>query len=345
MGVILAFVAVPFSFKPDHVSPLQQRIPEGFPPPVYDYKNNPLTKEGFELGKRLFYDGRLSSDGQTACASCHQQFAAFSDFEHVFSHGVDNRFTLRNAPPLFNLAWHKEFHADGAINHIEWQPLSPLTGDNEMGTTIEKAINMLQDDPFYAVMFKKAFGDTAVTSQRMLHALAQFTGYIVSADSKYDRVLKKQDRFTEWEENGYRIFQQRCASCHTEPLFTDLKYHNIGLALDTFLNDFGRMTITGESRDSLAFKTPTLRNITRTEPYMHDGRFWGLSTAIDHWRTYSVSDSSAHELIRNGTPLEKIEIKYLISFLHTLVDSTLLSDPMLADPIPGNRIHQPVLGH
>ncbi|MBX3253225.1 MAG: cytochrome-c peroxidase [Chitinophagaceae bacterium] len=342
--LLLVFVAAQLSFAPysNNVHPIKQRIPEGFPQPVYDYKNNPLTKEGFELGKRLFYDGRLSKDGYTACASCHQQFAAFADFEHVFSHGVNNRFTLRNAPPLFNLAWHKDFHLDGAINHIETQPLAPLTGLNEMASGIDSAIEKIKQDPLYKKMFKKAFGSEQINSQRILYALAQFTGSIVSADSKYDMVKKGKAAFNEWEQMGYRIFTERCATCHTEPLFTDLQYHNIGLAVDSFLNDFGRMTITGEKKDSLKFKTPSLRNVSRTAPYMHDGRYWGLSTALDHWQTRDVSDNSADSLIINSTPPDKMEVKYLVSFLHTLLDTVLLKDPRFADPLPGNLIHSPL---
>ncbi len=340
-AVLLLLTGSQLAFMDPGAVFFKQRIPPGFPAPVYDFKNNPVTKDGFELGKRLFYDGRIAGDGQTACASCHQQFAAFADFEHVFSHGALNRFTNRNAPPLFNLAWHKEFHADGAINHIEWQPLAPLTGHNEMNNTIEEVIGTLQNDITYKKMFKKAFGTETIESKHILYALTQFTGSLVSADSRYDRVKAGKDRFTEWEEQGYRLFLSRCAECHTEPLFTDLKYHNIGLPVDSFLNDYGRMVVTGEKEDSLKFKTPSLRNITRTEPYMHDGRFWGLSTAINHWQTLSLSDSTASSILRGGSVLDKQEIRYLVSFLYTLTDTTFLTDKRFADPIPGNLIHAP----
>lgn len=188
-------------------------------------------------------------------------------------------------------------------------------------------------------MFTKAFGSDSINSKRVLHALAQFTGYIVSADSKYDRVKAGKDQFTEWETQGYRIFQEKCANCHTEPLFTDLKYHNIGLPVDSFLNDYGRMSITGLKEDSLKFKTPTLRNITRTGPYMHDGRYWGLSTAIDHWESVASTDSTASDLIRKEMAPSAQEVRYLVSFLHTLLDTVLLKDKRLEDPIPGNQIH------
>lgn len=339
--LLLMAAGTQLSFTFSGNTKLQQRIPVGFPLPVYDYKNNPLTKEGFELGKRLFYDGQLALDGQTACASCHQQFAAFADFEHVFSHGVADRFTIRNAPPLFNLAWHKEFHMDGGINHIEWQPLSPLTGANEMDNTIDNVVRVLKNDKVYPPMFKKAFGTDTINSQRILHALAQFTGYIVSADAKYDRVKSGKDHFTEWEAEGYKIFQAKCAGCHSEPLFTDLQYHNIGLPVDSFLNDYGRMMITGDPRDSLQFKTPTLRNITRTGPYMHDGRFWGLSTAIDHWETGVLTDPATSHVLKKTVAPTQQEVRYLVSFLHTLLDTVLLNDKRLQDPIPGNLIHGP----
>src|SRR4029077_2638054 len=115
-------------------------VPAGFPPPVYTFKNNQLTKEGFELGKKLFYDGRLSKDGNFPCASCHQQFAAFSTLEHRLSHGFNNQFSTRNAPALFNLAWQKEFHWDGGINHIEIQPLTPITASNEMAEDLKQIL-------------------------------------------------------------------------------------------------------------------------------------------------------------------------------------------------------------
>lgn len=331
-----------FSFSVDNTTPhfIKQIIPDNFPAPVYNFNNNRLTKEGFELGRRLFYDGRLSQDGLMACGSCHQQFAAFADFEHVFSHGVNNKLTLRNAPPLFNLAWHKDFHLDGGINHIETQPLSPLTGEREMNNRIDTVIARLKKDETYRRMFKAAFGTAEINSQRMLKALAQFTGNIVSADSKFDRMKKGEAVFNEWEKNGYVLFQQRCADCHPEPLFTDLKYHNIGLPLDTFLYDYGRIKITGEKSDSLKFKTPSLRNITRTDPYMHDGRYWGLSTALNHWKTRAAADSTADSLIVYGRPLDQREVSYMVSFLHTLLDTSLLKNKSLADPIPGNNIHR-----
>src|SRR5438105_1293891 len=154
-------------------------IPPGFSEPQYKFAGNPLTKEGFELGRKLFYDGKLSKDGNFACASCHQQFAAFCTFDHDLSHGFNNTFTTRNAPALFNLAWMKEMQWDGAINHIEVQPLSPMTAPNEMGENLDSVLIKLKADTPYRRMFKAAFGSNLINSQRMLKALSQFVGTII----------------------------------------------------------------------------------------------------------------------------------------------------------------------
>ena len=247
--------------------PLPFETPPGFPAPSYAFAGNPLTEEGFTLGRKLFYDGRLSKDGNFPCASCHQQFAAFATFEHPLSHGFDNQFTLRNAPGLFNMAWLTEMHWDGGINHIEVQPLAPITAPNEMAEDINNVINKLQQDADYRRLFKEAFGDETINSQRLLFAMTQFVASLVSANSKYDKMKRGQATFTTEEQNGYMIFKDKCASCHAEPLFTDNSYRNTGIPIDPALNDFGRMRITGHQQDSLKFKVPSLRNVYRSEEH------------------------------------------------------------------------------
>ena len=181
-------------------TPLKFEIPKGWPAPTKNtFSKNKLTEEGFQLGKKLFYDGRLSKDGEISCASCHQQFAAFSNYDHDFSHGINNSFTKRNAPALMNLAWMKEFHWDGAINHIEVQPLAPLTAKNEMGEQLDSVLMKLRNDTSYKRMFKAAFGDTIISSQRMLKALSQFTCNLISSNSKYDKLKRGETSFTEFE--------------------------------------------------------------------------------------------------------------------------------------------------
>ncbi|MFT3949403.1 MAG: cytochrome c peroxidase [Agriterribacter sp.] len=311
-------------------TPLTFTVPDGFPVPVYTFENNTPTEQGFQLGKKLFYDGRLSKDGNFPCASCHQQFAAFATIDHALSHGFDNQFTTRNAPGLFNIAWMKTLHWDGGINHIEVQPLAPIEATNEMAETMDNIIVKLNADATYRQMFKAAFGEGEIDSQRMLKALAQFVAMIVSDDSKYDRVKEGRAAFTIAEESGYKIFQAKCASCHTEPLFTDDSFRNTGLPVDDVLKDYGRMRITGDPADSLKFKVPSLRNVFATFPYGHDGRFYSVGAVIDHYRNGVVNSTTTDPLVKNKIPITDYEKLDLLSFLATLTDSTLINDPRFA---------------
>jgi cytochrome c peroxidase len=312
--------------------PLPFPVPPGFPQPQYRFKNNPLTREGFELGRKLFYDGRLSRDGNFPCASCHQQFAAFATYEHRLSHGFNNQFSFRNAPGLFNLAWQKELHWDGGINHIEVQPLAPITDPHEMAEGLDHIVLKLKKDEQYKKMFKAAFGDALINSQRILKALAQFTGSMVSCNSKYDKMKRGEAVFNQYEQTGYTVFQQKCASCHKEPLFTDLSYRNTGMEVDTTLFDYGRMRITGRKEDSLKFKVPSLRNVYLTFPYGHDGRFSTISAVLDHYASGIVKNPSLDSLLKNGILLTDNDKFYLISFLGTLTDSSFISDKRFAEP-------------
>lgn len=314
------------------LQPMQFIVPAGFPEPAYTFENNPLTRQGFELGKKLFYDGRLSQDGNFPCASCHQQFAAFATFDHPFSHGFNNQFTTRNAPGLFNIAWMKEMHWDGGINHIEVQPLAPITAGNEMAETIDNVMTKLREDAAYRRLFKTVFGDEEISSQRMLKALAQFVAMLVSADSKYDKVKRGEAVFTEAEAAGYKVFQLKCASCHAEPLFTDNSFRNTGLPENDILKDIGRMHITGNPADSLKFKVPSLRNVYATFPYGHDGRFYSVGAVIDHYRFNVVNGPTTDPLVKNKITISDYEKLDLLDFLRTLTDSAFLQNKNFSAP-------------
>lgn len=317
---------------PSAPTPLTLNTPPGFPAPNDIFRDNPLTKEGVELGRALFYDGRLAKDGLVSCGSCHQPFAAFSTFDHDFSHGIDNQFTTRNAPGLFNLAWHRELHWDGGINHLEVQPLAPITAANEMGEELSNILSKLNADSRYRAMFRAAFGEPEATSQRMLKALSQFMGIIVSANSKYDRVKVGKETFTQAEASGYAIFKIKCGSCHQEPLFTDLSYRNTGMSMDPGLKDVGRMRITRLSSDSLKFKVPSLRNVALTGPYGHDGRFYSLGAVIDHYRSGPKSGPTVDPALRIGLSISNNEKADLLQFLSTLTDTTFTKDPRFTEP-------------
>lgn len=312
--------------------PLKLITPEGWPAPKDIYKNNPLTEEGFQLGRKLFYDGRLSKDGNFSCASCHQQFAAFATYDHDLSHGFDNQFTTRNAPALQNLAWVPLYHWDGGVNNLEVQPLAPLTAPNEMAENVDSVLDKLRKDVVYQKMFYEAFGSNEINSQRMLKALAQFTGTLVTDDSKYDRWKKGKATFNSSEVHGYEVFKAHCNVCHTEPLFTDNTFRNNGLELNPFLKDYGRMRITGDPKDSLKFRVPTLRNVGVTQPFMHDGQLYSLQSVIDHYRTGIHQSATLDPLLKNGIKLSRVEKYDLVLFLFTLTDSSFLKDKRFGAP-------------
>jgi cytochrome c peroxidase len=313
-------------------TPLRLVVPPGWPQPLYNFKYNPLTKEGFELGRKLFYDERLSKDSTVSCASCHQQFGAFATYDHNFSHGYNNTLTTRNAPSLQNIAWQKEFMWDGGITHLDLQPLAPLTASNEMGETLQNVIGKLNRDTAYKRLFKNAFGTALVNTQRMSMALSQFILMLVSSNSKYDKVMRGELVFAAAEKQGYEVFKQKCNSCHKEPLFSDFSYRNTGLLLDTTLNDYGRMKITRDKKDSLKFKVPSLRNVALTFPYGHDGRFFSLQNVYEHYRNKMVVGDNTDSLLLKKIPISNTEAGLLTAFLRTLTDTAFLKNPQFAPP-------------
>jgi cytochrome c peroxidase len=318
--------------NPNNLTYLKQEIPAGLPEPIYHFAENPLTKEGFELGRKLFYDGRLSVDNAHPCSSCHQQIAAFGTFEHDRSHGVHGTHTLRNAPPLFNLAWQTKYHWDGEFSSLFDEGAHPIHGDHEMGETFNGVIDKLQKDPEYRKAFKKVFRTEFINPGDMLKALAQFTGYLTSANSKYDLYKKGTVGFTAQEQTGYQLFLANCATCHPEPMFTDYSFRNIGLPVDPLLNDYGKFRVTANPADSFKFKVPTLRNVYITSNYMHDGRFNTLSQCLTHYRTGVQKSSTLDPLLTNGITLTDAEATDIAIFLRTLTDSSFIKDPRFVKP-------------
>jgi len=335
-ALVVALSAIPFACKKEQstrgLEKLPQEIPESFPAPAYTFSDNPLSKEGFELGRRLFYDPQLSADGLVPCSSCHQQIAGFGTYEHDRSHGVFNSHTLRNAPVLFNLAWNTSFHWDGEFSSIADEAAHPLTGSNEMGQTYQRIIDYLEADASYRNAFKEVFRYPFIRPEFIHKALAQFTGSFVSADSKYDRYKKGTAVFTPQEENGYQVYQSKCAGCHPEPLFTDQSFRNIGLPVDPLLNDYGRMRITGNPADSLKFKVPTLRNTYISANYMHDGRFNTLQQCLNHYRNNVQQAATLDPLLINGITLTSTQNDNLLLFLRALTDSSFLRSPRFTRP-------------
>jgi cytochrome c peroxidase len=316
------------------VGGLKEIVPEGWPQPVYTFSNNTISEDKFALGRALFYETLLSEDNTVSCGSCHQDFGAFSNPAHDVSHGIHDRLGTRNSPGIFNLTWHPSFMHDGGVNHIEVQPLAPITNSVEMGTDLNAVIAKLQASPKYREMFRKAYGDEDVTSQRMFRSMAQFMGLMYSINSKYDRFRRgeKAVEFSEQEKRGYALFQARCNSCHKEPLFSDFAFRNNGLPPHPALKDSGRAKITHLQQDIYRFKTPSLRNVEKTSPYMHDGRFETLEQCLDHYSGGITNTLNLDPLLQNGISLNSQEKQDIIAFLRTLTDYTFINDKRFSDP-------------
>ncbi len=312
---------------------VQQQIPSGFPEPFYRYAaDNPLSKEGVELGRKLFYEGRLSVDGNFPCASCHEQRAAFGLFEHDRSHGYNNSHTLRNGPPLFNLAWQQFYHWDGEFTTLTDAIAQPINGHIEMADDFTNIIAKLQTDVNYRREFKQIFNTQFIQPKHILQALSQFLGTFVSANAKYDKVKRGEAGFTAEEQQGYTLFLAKCNTCHTEPLFTDGSFRNIGLPVDNLLNDYGRLRITRSPNDSLKFKVPSLRNVEVSSNYMHDGRFLSMPQALNHYRMNVQPSTTLDPLLTNGIPMTDTELLSIVAFLRTLTDMEFINNPALARP-------------
>lgn len=306
------------------------KVPKRFPKPYYTFANNKLKPEVFMLGRKLFYDNILSKDHSVNCGTCHQRIAAFAHIDHRLSHGIYAKIGIRNVPALQNLIWKDALMWDGGVNNLEVQPVNPITNPIEMDETLGNVLSKLKRDSAYVRLFKKAYGDTFINSERLLKSLAQFTGLMISANSRYDRYLNGADSFSIAEKKGLSLFREKCTSCHKEPLFTDNSYRYNGLKPDTALNDQGRFAVTGSEKDRNRFKVPGLRNIVMTYPYMHDGRFRNLKEVLDHYS--SLKHSSADPLLMKAGDLSETEKKELIAFLMTLTDKEFLYDRRFADP-------------
>lgn len=309
--------------------------PTNFPPPVYDLSSNPLTQEGFELGRKLFYEVKFSRDNSISCGSCHLQANAFTHHGHDVSHGIDDKVGTRNSPPIQNLAWSKSFFWDGGVFNLDLQPLAPIENPVEMDEKLPVVLEKLRKDPAYPPLFNRAFGTNEINTNRVLKAMSQFMLMCVSADTKYDAYIRKKVSLSAAEMSGLSTFQQKCASCHSADLFTDEKFHNNGLP-PSLVDDKGRFFITLQEKDKYTFKTPSLRNIALTGPYMHDGRFRTLDAVLEHYNSGVIFSPTLDPLLQStlGQPGIRItmeEKRNLIAFLNTLSDNSFIRDPKLSE--------------
>ncbi|MDA8970349.1 cytochrome-c peroxidase, partial [Flavobacteriaceae bacterium] len=299
--------------------------------------NNPLTEEGVALGKKLFFDRKLSGNNTQACASCHKPQNSFTDNTR-FSNGIDGVFGSRNSMPLMNLAWNfnDKFAWDGKELGLERQALEPVKNPIEMHSNWANVAEKLQQDPEYPTLFLRAFGTTIIDSSLVTKAIAQFERILISGNSKFDQYLLGNATLSLEELNGFAIFMDEekgdCFHCHggdNNPLWTDNGFHNNGL--DSTFDDLGLGGVTGDPNDNGKFRSPSLRNLNFTAPYMHDGRFATLEEVINHYseglQFSSTIDPLMKKVSQGGvqlTPQEKLDLN---AFLLTLTDPEFINNP------------------
>ncbi|MEO1435605.1 MAG: cytochrome c peroxidase [Bacteroidota bacterium] len=330
-------------------TPVDYNLPQpaGFPQMEVP-ADNPMTVDGIELGRRLFFDPILSADSTQSCSSCHFQQLAFTDNLAV-STGIDGIAGTRSAMSLANLGYNfNGLFWDGRTSTLESQALLPIEDPIELHFNWPDLICKLSNHPDYPEYFRKAFGinnTNQITKELAAKAIAQFERSMISNNSKFDRVVYRQEEFfTDDELNGYEMFfdlasgilpDAECGHCHNAPLFTVNNYRNNGLdeALDlaTDFEDNGFGDVTGNVFDNGKFRIPTLRNIALTAPYMHDGRFETLEEVIDHYDSGGHYADNLDPLIIN-IGLTDEQKDQLLAFLHTLTDTTSLMQEQFSNP-------------
>lgn len=315
-------------------------IPEVFSnniiPPVIP-TDNPQTAEGVALGKQLFFDRILSADGTQSCASCHSPQSAFTDNTPT-SVGIDGVFGTRNSMPIFNLAWNygERFAWDGKELGLERQAEEPVQNPIELHSNWDNVVDRLQNHPEYPELFRQAFNTLTVTKELTTKAIAQFERTLISANSKFDRYSLGETTLTTQELNGLDIFLREdkgdCFHCHgnpNNPLWTDNDFHNNGL--DNSFSDLGLGGVTGDPNDNGKFRSPSLRNLAYTAPYMHDGRFATLDEVINHYseglQNSPTIDPLMKKIAQGGVQLTVQEKADLKAFLLTLSDPSFINNP------------------
>ena len=317
--------------------PLTIDTPENFPPIIHP-EDNPLTEEGVELGRHLFWENKLSGNNSIACANCHLPQYAFSD-PNKFSIGIHGDSGKRNSMVLQNLAWSENFFWDGRSLTLEEQILVTILDSIEMDETWSNFLSEIRYDNNYRDLFYKAFGTLEPDSTHAAKALAQFVRTMVSTNSKYDRYLRQEATLSQEESAGLASFNDLnggdCFHCHGGILGTDNSFKNNGL--DELPMDSGRGLVTGLESDNFKFKVPSIRNIEYSAPYMHDGRFNTLDEVINFYSTGIHSNSpNIDPLIefasQGGVQLNPQERTELKAFLLTFSDPDFIYNPKFSNP-------------
>lgn len=334
--VILSFLVLALSCKrEDNVAtipfdnpeiPLE--IPKGFPALNAAVAQNKPTQYGVTLGEKLFHETRLSGNNTISCASCHHPNKAFTD-NLPQAVGIHGRVGMRNTPALQNLAFMKFYNWDGNKLSLESQTLVPIITHEEMNSSILEVIGKLQTDSEYRQLFEQTFGDEGITADRIYRSLAQYQYTLVSANSKYDKIMRGEgEAFSESEARGYQVFQQKCESCHTTPLFSDQTFRNIGFPLNPDIEEAGRARVTGDLADLSSFRVPSLRNAALTAPYGSFGQFETLQAVLDYLDEGVLESDNLDPILKangNRIPLSEQEKADIINFINTLTDSSFIA--------------------
>lgn len=324
-------------------------IPDEDDPNTVNDERNPLTVEGVELGRFLFWEKQLSGDNSMSCGGCHFPSAAFSD-PNQFSTGITGEQGTRQAMALFNLGWARDYFWDGRAKTLEEQIAEPVPNPIEMNESWENAVAKISNDPLYPPMFEAAFGTAEVTQWRIQKAMASFLRTMISGNSKFDKSRIGQATLTEEEQRGFELFILEggdpesvqggqngadCFHCHGfgDSQFTDYLPHNNGL--DSIFIDLGVGGVTLNPLDYGKFKTPSLRNVEFTAPYMHDGRFSTLEEVVEHYNSGGLPSSTVDPFMKyttGGLTLPQSDKEALVAFLKTLSDTEFIENPEFQDP-------------
>jgi cytochrome c peroxidase len=314
-------------YLPEKFTPYRFTMSATFPVPDLP-RDNPLIEERVALGKSLFNETALSRDGSLSCASCHHADSAFADPRKV-STGVGGQTGTRNSMPLMNLAWKTSYFWDGRAPSLREQVMMPIQDHSEMDETLERVTAKLVAKPDYAPLFTSAFGTPEISAEKISLALEQYLLTLTAYDSKFDQALRGKATLSDDEKRGFELFMTEyeprtgqlgadCFHCHGGPLFSDHQFHHNGLAGD----DPGRAKVTGVASDQGKFATPSLRNITLTAPYMHDGRFATLEEVVEHYSSGvqrgPTLDPNLAKHPASGLNLGTADKAALVAFLKTL---------------------------
>ena len=328
LGVTLA-LGINSTSAADKPTAVTFKSPSGLPDILHP-ADNPHLAEKVELGKQLFFDARLSSTGKVSCASCHDPEKGWSNGEAVAT-GVDGLKGGRSAPTVINTALQSLQFWDGRAGTLEEQALGPIQNPIEMNTTLPEAVKRLNAIPGYKAQFKKIFG-TEVTAEAIGKAIAAFERTVLSGDAPYDRYTAGDAKaLSPAAERGRALFfgAARCSSCHSGPNFTDNAFHNIGVGMDHETPDAGRFAISKLEGDTGAFKTPTLREIAKTAPYMHDGHLKTLEEVVEYYNKGGTQNAYLDEEIFE-LKLTKAQVADVVTFMKEGLSST--SYPLVKPP-------------